>query len=51
MAISAAEASQDDACLIGRLIITSQGEKKESLLNSEDEWKSALAEYFGVIPG
>jgi N-hydroxyarylamine O-acetyltransferase len=32
-----------------RLIITRNGEKKERLLNSEDEWQSSLAEYFGVI--
>jgi N-hydroxyarylamine O-acetyltransferase len=32
-----------------RLIITRNHEKKERLLDSEDEWKSALAEYFGVI--
>lgn len=34
-----------------RLIATRNGEKKERLLNSEDEWLSALAEYFGVILG
>ncbi len=34
-----------------RLIITRNHEKKERLLDSEDEWKSALAEYFGVILG
>ena len=32
-----------------RLIITSKGEKQERQLNSEDEWKVALQEYFGVI--
>ncbi len=34
-----------------RLIITKSGEKKERMLNSEDDWKSALEEYFGVILG
>ena len=32
-----------------RLIITRNGEKKERLLNSEDEWQNVLLEYFGVI--
>jgi N-hydroxyarylamine O-acetyltransferase len=32
-----------------RLIFTRNGEKKERLLNSEDEWKIALHEHFGVV--
>lgn len=32
-----------------RLIITSNGEKQERLLNSEDEWKIALHDHFGVV--
>ena len=32
-----------------KLIITSNGEKRERRLNSEDEWKIALQEHFGVI--
>jgi len=32
-----------------RLIITRNGEKKERLLHSDEEWQSALQEYFGVI--
>ena len=32
-----------------RLIITSDGGRQERQLNSEDEWKIALHEHFGVI--
>ena len=32
-----------------RLIITRNGKKQERLLNSEDEWKTTLEKYFGVI--
>lgn len=31
------------------LIITRNGQKKERLLTSEDEWQTALQEYFGVV--
>ncbi len=34
-----------------RLIITRNGEKEERILNSEDEWQSALQDYFGVVLG
>ena len=34
-----------------RLIITRNNEKQERPLNSEDEWQSALQEYFGVVLG
>ena len=34
-----------------RLIITTNGEKKERQLNSEDEWQCALQEYLGIVLG
>jgi N-hydroxyarylamine O-acetyltransferase len=31
-----------------RLIITARGEKQQRDLHTDEEWKSALLEYFGV---
>ncbi len=33
----------------GKLIVTSNGEREETLLASEDEWKNVLLERFGII--
>jgi arylamine N-acetyltransferase len=32
-----------------KLIITQNGERTESTLDSDEEWRAALQEYFGVV--